>query len=164
MLPQISSRVVYLTLALTTCCGVRLPLPFEAWVGLMNPDVLAAVFRGGLAAPTELPLEEEREAGILGIGFGIDLGAGLTGAGAFFTVATDTELFNELLELLNDVLEVDLSTLNELVRLGTARFGSMGVLGGTFISLVGTFFGITGSFVILGTGESHSTLHPDEAP
>lgn len=132
----------------------------------MNPDVLGKFFNGGLAAPTELPLDEDLDAGILGTtGLGIGFGVGLTiGAGAFLTVATDAELFKELRELLKDVLDVDLSTLRELVRRGTARLGSIGVRGGTFNSLAGTFFGISGDFRTFGTGESHSTLQPDDAP
>lgn len=154
----------YFTLALTVGCGVRVPLPLEAWVGLMNPDVLFVVFNGGLAVPTELPDEDDLDAGILDIGFGTGLGVGFTGAGAFLTVATEAELFKELLELRSDALDVDLSTLNELVLLGTTRFGSTGVRGGVLVSLVEIFFGTTGDFVIFGTGESHSTLQPDEAP
>lgn len=142
---------------------VPLPLPVEACVGLMKPEPLAVPFSGGLETPTELPLDEDLDAGILEIGFGIGLGAGLTGAGgALFTVATDAELFNELLELRKDAREVDLSTLKELARFAKGRFGSSGVRGGVFVSLVGIFFGISVAF--FGVGDSHSILQPDEAP
>lgn len=154
----------YLTLARKTCWGVRPPLPLEACVGRMNPEVLGTVFSGGLAAPTELPEEEDLDAGMRDTGFGTGFGAGLTGAGALFTVATDAELFSELRELRKDARDVDLSTLNELVRLGTARFGSKGVRGGVLVSLVGILFGMSGVLVGFGTGESHSTLQPDDAP
>lgn len=144
------------------------PLPFEACVGLMNPEVPfwgTPVFSGGLAAPTELPLDEDLDAGILTTGFGTGFGAGFCGAGAFRTVATDAELFNELLELRREALEVDLSTRKELARLGTTeRFGSRGVRGGVRVSLVDTFIGTTGDLTDLGVGESHSTLHPEDAP
>lgn len=133
----------------------------------MKPEVLFTLFTGGLEAPTELPLDEDLDAGILDTGFGIGLGAGdLTGAGgARFTVATEAELFNELLELRSEARDVDLSTLNEFALLGAVlRLGSMGVRGGVLVSLVDIFFGTTGDFVTFGVGESHSTLQPDEAP
>lgn len=145
---------------------------FEAAVGLMKPDVvvrLLTLFNGGLEVPTELPLEDDLDAGILETGFGTGFGAGLTGAGGtLFTVDTDVELFKELLELLSDALEADLSTLKELARFGITRLGSMGVRGGVLVSLVGIFFGCptlgTGDLEIFGTGDSHSTLQPEEAP
>lgn len=143
------------------------PLPLEACVGRMKPEVRAkADLGGGRRAPTELPLLEDLEAGSRTSGLDRGLvGAGFTGqGGARFTVATDTELFNELLELLKDALEVDLSTLKELVRFGMARFGSTGVRGRVLKSLAVLFFGTSGVFVILGTGEWHSTLQPEEAP
>lgn len=139
----------------------------------MKPEVglLFTFFRGGRAAPTELPLEEDRDAGILDTGFGTGLGVGFTGAGGtLFTVDTDVELFRELLELRSDALDVDLSTLKELARFGIrfVRFGSMGVRGGVLVSLVAIFFGCpnlgTGDLEIFGTGDSHSTLQPEEAP
>lgn len=138
----------------------------------MKPEVVVlpvTFFNGGLEVPTELPLDEDLEAGILDTGLGTGLGAGFTGAGGTrFTVDTDVELFNELLELLNDALEVDLSTLNELARLGITRLGSMGVRGGVLVSLVGILFGCpnlgTGDLEIFGTGDSHSTLQPEDAP
>lgn len=133
-------------------------------MGLMKFEVRGTLFNGGLAAPTELPDEEDLEAGILDTGFGAGLGVGFTGAGALFTVATEAELFKELRELRKEALEVDLSTLNELVLLGTPRFGSRGVRGGVLVSLVDILFGMSGVLAAFGTGESHSTLQPEDAP
>ena len=103
--------------------------PLEACVGLMKPDVvvlLLTVFNGGLAVPTELPLDEDLEAGILETGFGTGLGVGFTGAGGTrFTVETEVELFKELLELLSDALDVDLSTLKELAPFWDDAFGGL---------------------------------------
>lgn len=147
--------------------GAALPRPLEACVGRIKPEVLCIALAGGRTAPTELPLDEDREAGVrataLGAGRGVGRTGTGTGTGARFTVATDAALFNELLELRSEAREVDRSTRNELARFGTARFGSIGVRGGVLLSLVAIFFG-TSVFVVLGTGESHSTLHPDDAP
>lgn len=150
---------------------MRPTFPFEAAVGLIKPEVvvlLLTLFNGGLEVPTELPLEDDLEAGILETGFGTGLGTGFGAGGDRLTVDTDVELFNELLELLSDALDVDLSTLKELARFGITRLGSMGVRGGVLVSLVGIFFGWptlgTGDLEIFGTGDSHSTLQPEEAP
>lgn len=129
-----------------------------------DPVLLLRLFKGGLEVPIELPLDEDLDAGILDTGFGTGFAIGFTGeGGARFTVATDAELFNELRELLREVREVDLSTLSELARFGITRLGSKGVRGGGLVSLVEIFFGTTGDFMIFGTGDSHSTLQPDEA-
>lgn len=118
----------------------------------MNPEVLIALLTGGLEVPTELPLEEDLEAGNLAckdlatIGLTDGFGAG----GAFFTVATEAELFNELLELLKEALEVDLSTRNELFLFGVTllmRLLSMGVRGSALLSLVAILFGMSLGFV-----------------
>lgn len=142
-----------------------LPRPLEACVGRMKPEVLVDILGGGRAALTELPLDEDRDAGVRATGLGTGRGVVRTGVGtgARFTVVTDAALFSELLELRREARDVDRSTRNELDLFGTARFGSIGVRGGVLLSLVEIFFG-TSDFVAFGMGESHSTLHPDDAP